>query len=146
MEYLLSKYNLCFRYFNGLLIKTFVNKSIDYYNKTATTIQKHFKGYYVRKYHLDVKKIRKWIKEILKKNDAMSIVMKDYKQSMCTELEKINKEKMKCKVTEIVCKHHSLLRTKSIPGVFSIKENIYNDTEFEKLIRDLYVQINKKNF
>lgn len=127
MKCSLNKYHLCFRYFNDLLIKTFVTKSIDFYNKTPTTIQKNFKGYYTRKYHLDIKKMRKWIKEILKKNDARSIVMKDYKQSMCTELEKINKAKMKCKVIEIVCKNRSLLRTKSIPSVFIVKGDFNNE-------------------
>jgi len=134
---------LYFRYFNNLLIKTFVFKSIDYYNKAATIIQKYFKGYYVRKYYLDIKKNSKWIKEIQEQNDAWSNAMNDYNQNICTHLEMIHKERVKCLIIKMVYKHHPMLRTILRKGVFSGKDK--NDSEFEKLVRNIYAQINKKN-
>lgn len=142
-----SLYLLCFRYFNDLTINTFVLKSTDYYNMAATVIQKYLKGFFTRKYYLDIKKRSKLIKDIQKKNDDSSKLMHDYKKHICTEFEKINKEKVKCLITEIVYKHHPMLRTKTIKGVFSKKEDklgVYSDSEFEKLIRDTFVHINKK--
>lgn len=140
-------YPLHSRHLNDLAINAFVLKSIDYYNKAATIIQKYFKGFYTRKHYLDIKKRKKSIKEIQKINDDTSKLMHDYKKYICTELEKINKEKVKCFITEIVNKHHSMLRTKIQKGVFSRKEDkadVYSDSEFEKLIRDIFVHVNKK--
>ncbi|XP_026823385.1 spermatogenesis-associated protein 17 [Rhopalosiphum maidis] len=131
------------RYFNNLLIKTFVCKSIDYYNKAATIIQKYYKGYYIRKYYLDIKKNTKWIKEIQKQNDAWSNIMNDYNQNICNHLEIIHKEKIKCLIIKMVYKHHPMLRTILRKGVFSGKTN--SDSEFEKLVRNIYAQINKKS-
>lgn len=85
----------------------------------------------------------KWIKEIREKNDAMSKVMKEYKQNISTELEKVNKEKAKCMIIEMVYKNHPKLRTISRKGVFSGRENVYSDSKFEKFIRDVYAKINK---
>lgn len=132
-----------FRYFYDLVIKTFVHKSVEYYNKAATTIQKYYKGYYTRKHVLDVKKTKKWIKEIQEKNHAMLEAMKTYKLRVSTELENVNKEKVKCIIVDKVSKNHPKLRTKSKRGVFSTKEN--SDSEFEKLIRELQIQINKNH-
>lgn len=133
---------LFFRYFNDLVIKTFVSKSIEYYYTAATIIQKYFKGYYTRKYVLDVKKMTKWLKEIQEKNDAMTETMKEYKLQILTEFEKMNKEKVKCMLLDITNKNHPKLRTISKKGVFSKKEN--SDSEFEKLIRNIRVLVNKK--
>lgn len=124
------------------MIETFVQKSIEYYNEAATTIQKYYKGYYTRKHVSDVKKMTKWIKEIQEKNHAMSEAMKKYKLHISTELENMSKEKVKCMIIDMVNKNHPKLRTMSKKGVFSTKDN--SDSEFEKLIRDINVQINKK--
>lgn len=137
-------FNFVLRYFNGLAIKTFVIKSIDRYYKAATTIQKHFRGYYVRKYCLDIRKMKEWLKEVLKKNDDWSKAMHDYKKNICAEFEKKNEERVKIKLTKMVNKHHPMLRTKTIKGVFSEKENSHNDSEFEKNLRSLYARLNKK--
>lgn len=120
-----------------------MTKSVKYYNWAAITIQRYFKGYYQRKYVLDVKKTTKWLKEIQEKNHAMSITMKEYKQNISTEFEKMNKERVKCLVADMVHKLHPKLRTKAIKGVFSKKENDHNDSEFEELIRKIYLRINK---
>lgn len=127
-----------FRYFYDLVMKTFVHKSIEYYNKAATTIQKYYKGYYTRKNVLDEKKMKKWIKKIQEKNNAMSEAMKEYKLRVSTELENVNKEKVKCMIVDIVNKNHFKLRTLSKRGVFST-----SDSEFEKLVREIHIQINK---
>jgi len=105
-------------------------------------IQKYFKGYYIRKYYLDVKKNTKWIKEIKKQNNAWSNVISDYNQNICTKFETIQKERVKCLIIDMVYKHHPMLRTILRKGVFSGKEN--SDSEFEKLVRYIYAQINKK--
>lgn len=120
------------------MIKTFIIKSIEYYNNAATIIQKNFKGYYSRKHYLDVKKNNKWLLEIQKKNHAWSEVMQDYKQRISIELENIHKEKVKSMIINMVHKHHPMLRTISKKGVFSKKENINNDSKFEKCIRHIY--------
>ncbi|XP_060870279.1 uncharacterized protein LOC132944788 [Metopolophium dirhodum] len=130
------------RYFNDIAIKTFVFMSIDYYNKAATIIQKYFKGYYIRKHYLDVKKNTKWIKEIQKQNDDWSKVMNDYNQNICSKFEIIHKERVKCLIIDMVYKHHPMLRTTLRKGVFSGNGN--SDSEFEKLVRYIYAQINKK--
>lgn len=121
----------------------FVIKSIEYYNKAATVIQRHFKGYYTRKYNFDVKKMTKWMKDIQKINNMWLKTMDEYKKNICSKFEKMYKEQVKCIVTEMVNKHHPMLRTKSKKGVFSKKENVYNDSELEKLIRNTYAKINK---
>lgn len=121
----------------------FVIKSIDYYNKAATTIQRHFKGYYTRKYNFDVKKMIKWLEDIQKTNDEWLKTMDECKKNICIKFEIMYKEQVKCMVTEMVNKHHPMLRTKSKKGVFSKKENICNDSELEKLIRNTYAKINK---
>jgi len=133
---------LYFRYFNDIAIKTFVFMSIDYYNKAATIIQKYFKGYYIRKHYLDVKKNSKWIKEIQKQNDAWSKVMNDYNQNICNKFEIIHKERVKCLIIDMVYKHHPMLRTILRKGVFSGNGN--SDSEFEKLVRYIYAHINEK--
>ncbi|XP_016657157.1 uncharacterized protein LOC107882772 [Acyrthosiphon pisum] len=130
------------RLFNDIAIKTFVFMSIDYYNKAATIIQKYFKGYYIRKHYFDVKKNTKWIKEIQKQNDAWSKIMNDYNQNICNKFEIIHKEKVKCLIIDIAYKHHPMLRTILRKGVFSGNGN--SDSEFEKLVRYIYAQINKK--
>lgn len=91
---------------------------------------------------MDVQKITKWTKEIEKQNDAWSNVMNDYSQNICTRFEKIHKEKVKCLIVEMVYKHHPMLRTTLRKGVFSGKGN--TDSEFEKLVRNIYAQVNKK--
>jgi len=90
---------------------------------------------------MDVKKNKKWLKDNQKTNEAWSKVMQDYKLKTCTELEKINKERVKCMIIEMAYKKHPMLRTKNIKGIFSKKENTYSDSEFEKTIRDIYSQI-----
>lgn len=119
-------------------------KSIDHYNKAAIIIQKNYKGYYTRKYCLDVKRMKRWIKKIQEKNDTWSKVMQDYKKNICREFEKKHKEMVRCMIIEMVKKYHPMLRTKSNKGVFSTKEQLYSDSEFEKLLRDIYAHINKK--
>lgn len=131
-----------FRHFYDLVIKTFVHKSIEYYNKAATTIQKYYKGYYSRKHISDVKKMNKWIKEIQEKNHVMSEAMKEYKLRVSTELENVNKAKVKRMIVNMVNKNHPKLRTISKKGVFSTREK--SDSEFEKLIREIHVHIYKK--
>lgn len=121
-----------------LAIQTFATKAIEYYNKAATVIQRHFKGYYTRKHHMDFQKNKKWLKDNQKTNDEWLKVMLDYKQNISTELEKINKETLKCMAVEIVHKKHPMLRTKHIKGVFSNKGNVHCDSEFEKIIRHTY--------
>lgn len=88
----------------------------------------------------------KWLKNIQMKNNTWSEAMYSYKQNICIELENIYKEKIKSMIIEMVYKHHPMLRTKSIKGVYSEKKNVYSDSEFEKFIRDTFIQINKKNF
>lgn len=126
------------------MIETFVIKSIAYYNKSATIIQRHFKGYYTRKHYADVKKMKKWVANNQKMNDEMTNVMLSYKENICKEFEKINKERVKSMIIEMVDKHHPLLRTKSKKGVYSKKGHTYSDSEFEKIIRNIYVQMHKK--
>lgn len=84
------------------------------------------------------------MKKIQEKNDTWSKVMQDYKQNICKEFEKVHKEKVKGMIIELVKINHPILRTKSNKGVFSSKEQTCNDSEFEKLIRDIYTHINKK--
>lgn len=90
--------------------------------------------------------MKEWIKKVQKKNDDWSKAMHDYKKNICAEFEKNNEARVKSKLTEMVNKHHPMLRTKTIKGVFSKKENSHNDSEFEKTLRYLYAQLNKSNF
>lgn len=69
--------------------------------------------------------------------------MNDYKKNICAKFEIMYKEKVKRMITGMVNKHHPMLRTTSRKGVFSKKENVYNDSEFEKLIRNTYAQVKK---
>lgn len=91
-----------------------------------------------------MKKITKWIDDIQKKNDIWAEAMNDYKKNVCAKYEIIYKEQVKHMINEMVYKHHPMLRTTSKKGVFSKKQNVYDDSEFEKLIRDMYAQITKK--
>lgn len=84
--------------------------------------------------------------DIQKKNYDWSKVMQDYNQQICIQFENIHKEKVKCMIIDMVNRYHSMLRTISTKGVFSNRGNINNDSEFEKLIRDLYTQLNKNTF
>jgi hypothetical protein len=93
---------------------------------------------------LDVKRTKRWIKKIQEKNDTWSKVMEDYKKNICREFEKKHKEMVKCMVIEMVKKYHPMLSTKSNKGVFITKEQLYNDSELEKLLRYIYAHINKK--
>lgn len=88
--------------------------------------------------------MKKWVANNQKTNDEMTNVMLSYKENICKEFEKINKERVKSMIIEMVYKHHPLLRTKAIKGVYSKKENAYSDSEFEKIIRNIYIQIHKK--
>lgn len=145
-KYSFEQYILCFRNFDELVIETFVNKSIKYYNESATVIQSHFKGYYTRKHYADVKKMKKWVKNNQDANDEWSKVMRSYKQNICVEFEKVYKEKVKSLIIKMAYKFHPLLRTKAIQGVYSDKgtKNTYSDSEFEQILRSIYIKNNKK--
>lgn len=68
--------------------------------------------------------------------------MNGFNQNICTKFEIIHKERVKCLIIDMVYKHHPMLRTISRKGVFSRNGN--SDSEFEKLVRYIYTQINKK--
>lgn len=91
-----------------------------------------------------MKKLTEWKKGIIKKNDSWSKVMHDYKQNIYKEFERISKERVKCIITNMVNKHHLMLRTVSTKGVLSKNENVDGDSDIEKLLRNMYSQINRK--
>lgn len=76
----------------------FVIKSYNYYNKAATTIQRHFKGYMSRKYCANVKQMKLWSENVLEENKKCCAAMDNYRLVLLRETEELSKQKIKAMI------------------------------------------------
>ncbi|XP_014276581.1 spermatogenesis-associated protein 17 [Halyomorpha halys] len=115
------------RYYRGYLgrqiEKDYVNHYFithihNEYNRYATIIQSYWRGYCVRKV-FDFKKLKEWQKKVVAENEHLVKKMHKF-HNMESDFSKYIKEKdLMNWIVYIVFKTHHMVRTYSIPGIYS---------------------------
>ncbi|CAK9796344.1 Spermatogenesis-associated protein 17 [Anthophora quadrimaculata] len=122
------------RHWRGYLIRIFVDRYLvervhqmwqDYYDEMATRIQAFWRGYWIRKTVFDIKKMKRWLQEVYKKNEEAVTNMKKFHQDEIERIQAMMERESMQWILFILFKLHHLLRTNQQPGVITRIDNTH---------------------
>lgn len=90
-----------------------------YFSAQAVVIQKHFRGYYCRKYVHDFYARKEYMRFLEYKNEEIQKQMQDYYEKTSKEDEERREANARKEFRELARNLHHLSSTKTVPGVYN---------------------------
>ncbi|KAM4814034.1 spermatogenesis-associated protein 17 [Urocitellus parryii] len=92
---------------------------MNLYNEMAVKIQRHWRGYRIRKYCFNYYYLKDYLKAVSETNDAIREALEEFAEMKEREEKKANLEKEEKQRDYQARKMHYLLSTKQIPGIYN---------------------------
>lgn len=105
--------------FRAMLKTAYFIMKMNFYNEMAVRIQKRWKAYYVRKFVFNYYVLKKYLKGLVIKNEAVRQELAEFTEMKQREKQKKDFEKEEDRKNYLAQKMHYLLSTEQIPGVFN---------------------------
>ncbi|XP_033641251.1 spermatogenesis-associated protein 17-like [Asterias rubens] len=108
----------------------------NFYNAMATVIQKIWRGFYTRKYIFNYYSRKRYLEGLLVKNQIVRQELEEYSEQKSRERAIEMEHKMQKSIIDDASKHHYLLSTDVVPGIYNSPFTPYPD-EMEMILRSV---------
>jgi len=114
-------------HFRNILKEKVYDMKLQYYNNVAVQIQKLWRGYYTRKYVFNYYSRKKYLEGLMVKNEIVRNELAEYAEQKEEEQVWKAEEIARRRLEAYAKKHHHLVSTEVIPGIYNSPFNPYPD-------------------